>query len=306
MTDKTTTLSDAIASLVRDSDKVVLGAALETAIPFAATYELIRQGKRDLNMIAPISDASTDMLIGAGCVGAITGAWVGNVSGGLGHNYRRAAEKGIPNKIVINDYSNFSVGMALFAAAYGMPYAPVRSILGSGIAENPTFKKAQNPFAEKDEPVVLVPPLKPDVTILAVQRADRGGNCHFWGSNGLCQEAGLAAERVIIVANEIVDDSVIASDPSRILVPGFRVDAVCEVPAGTHPSPLTGRWLRDSAFFNDYHARSRDVDGFKAWLDEWVFDPGSPEAYTEKLGSRLDELRIKGEQLAAPANYAAE
>ena len=119
---KLLSLSTAIATLVHDGDSVVLGAGLETAIPFAATYELIRQGKRRLDMVAPISDASTDMLVGAGCVAAITGAWVGNVSGGLGHNYRRAAEKGVPNAIAVHDHSNFSLAMSLLAGAYGMPY----------------------------------------------------------------------------------------------------------------------------------------------------------------------------------------
>ena len=116
---KLTDLKSAIATHVNDGDSVVLGAGLETAIPFCATYELIRQGKRRLNMVAPISDASSDMLIGAGCVAAITGAWVGNVSGGLGHNYRRAAEKAAPNSIKIHDHSNFSLGMALLAGGYG-------------------------------------------------------------------------------------------------------------------------------------------------------------------------------------------
>lgn len=307
MIEKICSLSDAVRDLVRDGDGVVIGASLETAIPFAATYEIIRQGKKNLEMIAPISDASTDMLIGAGCVGAVTGAWVGNVSGGLGHNYRRAAEKQIPHALDINDYSNFTIGMALFAGAYGLPYAPVRSILGSDIINsNPAFKMATNPFSTETEPVVLVPPVKPDVAILGVQRADAAGNNHYWGSSGLAQEAALAAERVIIVADEIVEPDVISSDPSRVLVPGFRVAAVCHVPAGTHPAPLTGRWQRDSAFFNEYHARSRDVDGYKAWLDEWVFAVEGAPGYAKKLGDRLSALKIAGSQNAAHANYAAE
>ena len=126
---------------MQDGVSVVIGAALESAIPFAATHELIRQGRRDLNVIAPISDISTDMLIGAGCVAVVTGGWVGNVSGGMGHNYRRAAETGVPNPIKIYDYSNFSIGMAFFAGAYGLPYVPVKSILGSDILKsNPGIK----------------------------------------------------------------------------------------------------------------------------------------------------------------------
>lgn len=300
-------LKDAVASLIQDGDSVVLGACLELGIPFAVTYELIRQGKRDLRIVAPISDASTDMLIGAGCVGGVIGAWVGNVSGGLGHNYRRAVEKAEPRPLRVEDYSNFSLGMALMAGAYGMPYAPVRSLLGSDIVRsNPTFRLAQNPLTDPPEPIVLVPPLVPDVAVLVVQRSDSDGNCHFWGSFGVMQEAALAAKRVIVVADEIVAPDVIASDPNRVPFPGFRVSAVVHEPAGGHPSPLTGRWRRDNAFFNDYHRRSREPEGFRAWLEEWVLSLPDQAAYREKLGGQLELLKIQGLAPSIPVNYAAE
>lgn len=307
MMDKLSDLAPAIANLVHNEDSIVLGACLEGNIPFCATYELIRQGKRGLNMIAPISDASTDMLIGAGCVAGITGAWVGNVSGGLGHNYRRAAEKGLPYPIRIRDYSNFTLAAALMAGAYGIPYMPVRSILGSDIlASNPEFKQATNPFASGPEPVVLVPPLKADVAILAVQRSDRAGNCHLWGNTGVTTEAAIGAARIIVVADEIVEADVIASDPNRVPFPGWQVTAVCQVPAGCHPAPMAGRWRRDNAFFNDYHLRSRDVEGFQAWLKEWVIDVPDHATYRAKLAERLDVLKIKGWAPSASANFASE
>lgn len=305
MEDKLASLRDAVAALVRDGDRVVLGAGLEHAIPFAATHELIRQARRDLDMIAPISDASTDMLIGAGCVASVTGAWVGNVSGGLGHNYRRAAEASRPRAISVNDHSNFSIGMALFAGAYGLPYVPIKTILGSDITRsNPVFRIERDPFSADGAPVALVPALRPDVTFLAVQRADAAGNAHFWGSTGVMQEAALAADRVVILADEIVPSEVIASDPSRVLVPGFRVDAVCEVPAACHPSPLAGRWRRDNDFFHLYHRETRDEDGFAAWCDGWIRSLPDHGAYRAKLGERLDRLRVRGEALSAPVNYA--
>ncbi|MBM3598426.1 MAG: CoA transferase subunit A [Alphaproteobacteria bacterium] len=306
MADKLCQLKDAVAELIRDGDSVVLGACLEPNIPFAVTYELIRQAKRGLNMIAPISDASTDMLIGAGCATAVTGAWVGNVSGGLGHNYRRAAETAQPHAVRINDFSNFSLGMALMAGAYGMPFAPVRSLLGSDILKsNPAFKVIDNPMSAVREPIVLVPPLKPDVAVLAVPRADAEGNAHVWGSTGLAQEAALAARRVIVLADEIVAPEIIASDPSRVLFPGFVVSAVVDAHAGCHPSPMAGRWKRDTAFLDDYHEQSRTPDGFRAWLGEWVLSVPDHAAYCRKLGDRLEALRIRGAALAAPANYAS-
>ena len=303
--DKLASLAAAIGTHISDGDSVVLGACLEANIPFAASYEIMRQQRRGLDIIAPISDGSSDMLIGAGCVRQVTGAWVGNVSGGLGHNYRRAVERSEPHAITICDHSNFSLGMALMAGAYGMPYVPLRSLLGSDILRsNPAFKLAQNPLNEANEPVVLVPPLRPDVAVLAVQRADRFGNAHMWGSHGVTQEAALAASRVIVIADELVAPEVIRSDPSRVLFPSYRVAAVCHVPGGVHPSPMVGCWQRDNEFFTDYHRRSRTVEGFREWLAEWVLEVPDDEAYRAKLGDRWDGLRIKGEALSVPANYA--
>lgn len=306
-TDKLWPLNEAIARHLKPGASVVLGACLEPDIPFAASYEIIRQGIGELNVIAPISDMSTDVLIGAGCVAHVTGAWVGNVSAGLGHNYRRAYENAEPGPVTVHDHSNFSLGMALLAGAHGIPYLPVRSILGSDIlSSNPDFRITENPFSEDKEPVVLVRPLRPDIAVLPVQRADRFGNAHHWGNRGLAEEAALAAEKVILLADEIVEPEVIASDPSRVLVPGYLVAAVCHVPAAAHPSPMTGRWRRDSEFFADYHSRSRSRDGFLEWLREWVLDVPDHGAYRAKLGSRLDDLRIKQSAPAAAANYAAQ
>ncbi len=307
MSEKLVGLKEAISEHVRPGDSVVLGACLEPEVPFAAAHEIIRQNITGLNMIAPISDVSTDLLIGAGCCSDVTGAWVGNVSSGLGHNYRRSVEKGEPHRVTVHDHSNFSLGMALMAGAYGMPYAPMRSILGSDILKsNPQHVVAENPFSDCGENVVLIPPLRPDVAIIAVQRADRFGNNHHWGSKGLIFEAAMAAEKLILLADEIVEPDVISSDPSRVLVPGFITTAVCHVPAGIHPAPMTGRWQRDTGFFGEYHQASRTREGFLEWLDDWVLNVSDHDAYRTKLGQRLEDLKITGSALSAPANYAAE
>ena len=306
MQEKLSSLKDAIATYVPDGAHIVLGAALEHGIPFAAVHEIIRQRRRGLDVIAPVSDIFTDMLIGCGCVAEVTGSWVGNISGGMGHNFRRAAESGLPNPITINDYSNFSIAMAFFAGAYGLPYVPVKSILGSDIIKsNPRIMLADNPFSDAPDPVALVPALKPDVAFLVVQRSDRFGNSHIWGSVGMTQEASIAAEKIIVLADEIVAPEVIASDPSRVLIPGFGVNAVCHIPAACHPSPLIGRWKRDHGFLHHYHTETREPDGFQRWCDEWVRDLADHEAYRIKLGGQLEALRILGDAPSAPANYAA-
>lgn len=303
MKNKLCDLNEAVNGLIGDGDAVVMGTGLEVAIPFAAVHEIIRAGRKNLHLVAPISDTAGDILIGAGCLAEVSASWVGNVSAGLGHNYRRAMEG--KTGLKVNDYSNLALGSALLAGAHGMPYAVVKTVLGSDILKsNPALKIAENPFSDHREPVVLVPALTPDVAVLCVQRADKAGNSHIWGSTGITQEAALAADRVIVIADEIVAADVIASDPSRVLFPGFCVAAVCHVPAGVHPSPLTGYWRRDNDFFHDYHAASRTADGYAAWLSEWVLDLPDHAAYREKLGERLDKLRIRGARPAAPANYA--
>ena len=129
-----------------------------------------------------------------------------------------------------------------------LPYIAVKSLLGSNIIKsNPLLKVADNPFTDGPDPVVLVPAMKPDVAFLCMQRADRFGNAHYWGSYGLTQEASIAAEKIIVLADEIVDAEVIASDPSRVVIPGFGVNAVCHIPAACHPAPLIGR-LADHVF----------------------------------------------------------
>jgi glutaconate CoA-transferase, subunit A len=268
-------------------------------IPFAAGHELIRQRRRDLELIGPISDMLFDQLIGAGCARRIAAAWVGNVSAGLAHNYRRAVEQGVPRALELEEHSNFSVGLALLAAAMGVPYLPTRTLAGSDLV------RANARITPTEVAGLLhVQALEPEVAILHVQRADAEGHAHCWGNLGITREAGLAARRVILTAEEIVDPEVTLSDPNRILLPPHRVSAVVYAPGGAHPSPVQGYYGRDHAFFSEYHAATRDRAGFLAWLDEWVLNVHDLEAYRRKLGERLDVLRPSQQRLAAPVNYA--
>ena len=156
-------------------------------IPFAAGHELIRQARRNLTLVGPISDILFDQLVGAGCVARIVAAWVGNVSAGLGHNYRRACEQGVPAPLAVEDHTNLTLAVALLAAAIGAPYIPTRSLLGTGLLEsNPGFRSAEDPWSGR--PVVLVPALTPDVAVLHVQRADAQGHAHAWGTLGVTRD----------------------------------------------------------------------------------------------------------------------
>jgi glutaconate CoA-transferase subunit A len=291
-------LDEALDRFVADGASIVMGTALESLIPFAAGHALIRRQRRNLELIGPISDMLFDQLIGAGAVRRVTAAWVGNVSAGLGHNYRRAVEHAIPNPLELEEHSNFSVGLGLLAAAMGVPYLPTRTLLGSDLVDrNPRIERAARGLLH-------VLPIAPDVAILHVQRADASGHAHCWGNLGITREAGLAARNVILTAEEIVEPDVILSDPNRVLFPPHRVSAVVHAPGGAHPSPVQGYYGRDHAFFADYHRQSRERNGFLEWLDEWVLGPPDLAAYREKLGSRFEALKPRQHHLAEPVDYA--
>lgn len=295
---KLTTLEEAIERFVPNGASVVMGTALESLIPFAAGHQLIRQRRTDLELIGPISDMLFDQLIGGGCVRKITAAWVGNVSAGLGHNYRRAVEQGIPRAIELEEHSNFSVGLGLLAAAMGLPYMPTRTLLGSDLAKhNPRLQRVEREL-------IHVGAIEPDVAILHVQRADAEGHAHCWGNLGITRDAALASKKVILTAEEIVSSEVVLSDPNRILLPPHHVSAVVHVPGGAHPSPVQGYYGRDHAFFSEYHTVSREPRGFTEWLREWVIDLRNREEYVRQLGDRFTRLKPTTRRVAASVDYA--
>jgi len=290
-------MAEAIDRFVPDGSTVALGCSLEPLIPFAAGHELIRQRRQDLDLVGPISDSLFDELIGAGCVRRITAAWVGNVSEGLGHCYRRAAEHGIPRAIEIHDHTNFSISMALWAAAWNVPYLPARTLLGSDILRT-------NPNIKEMDGLVHIGAVRPDVTILHVQRCDALGRAHAWGPLGISEEAGLAAERVIISCEELVDTAVTLSDPNRILLPETKVVAVVHEPGGSHPAPVQGFWKRDHALDNAYADESRTREGYDAWLKRWVLDVPDRQTYMTMVD--VDSIRITGNRPSEPVNFADE
>jgi glutaconate CoA-transferase subunit A len=293
-------MRSAIADLVPDGARVAMGLQLEQMIPYAAGHEIMRQKKRGLTLIGPISDILFDQLIGAGCVERVIAAWVGNVMMGLAYNFRRAVEQG---EIRVTDMTNFTVALALQAAAMGVPFLPTRTALGSDVArDNEFFKEVESPFG--GEKLHAVKALAPDVTIVHVQRADREGNAHCWGNFGVMLEAVRAAKRVIMVAEEIVEPEVIASDPNRTVIPGFLVTAVVECPLGAHPSPVQGYYKRDDAFFRQYHEQTKSKADFDAWAARWVYGVADRREYVEQLGScRVEELKVKQHAYAAVADF---
>jgi len=293
---KTTDLADAV-SHVDDGSTIAAGLALEHAIPFAAGHELARQGTEDLTLVGPISDMLFDQLVGCGLVSEIRAAWVGNVSAGSGYNFRRAVEGG---EIDVENHSNFSVALALEAAAMGVPYLPTRSLLGSDIAAEPHFRITEDPF--EGETVVQVPAISPDWAVVHVQRAAPTGDAHFWGNAGITMEAVRAADHVLLTAEEIVDLDVIKSDPNRVEITREQVDHVVEVPFGAHPAPVTGHYNRDNEVYVEYAEQTRDPEGFEAWAEEWIYGVDDREEYREQVDG-ADELAVTEPTTAAEVTY---
>jgi glutaconate CoA-transferase subunit A len=300
---KLMTMHDAVARHIPSGAMVLLGAQMEQMIPFAAGQEIIRQGRRELTLVGPISDILFDQMIGAGCASKVFAAWVGNVSAGIAYCLRRAVEQGIPRRVDVTDYSNFTMALALHSAALGVPFLPTYSTLGSDLLKkNGNLREFISPVNE--DKLVAVRALRPDVAVLHVQRADEHGNAHIWGSLGVAVDGARAARKVIIVAEEIVAPEVIASDPNRTLVPGFLVAAVVHEPGGAHPSPVQGYYGRDHAFFAEYHEQSRRLEDFEKWLEHWVVRTTDRSEYMKQLGAaRIDSLAVREHALSAPADF---
>src|SRR5271154_560234 len=300
---KLLTMRDAIARHVPSGSMVLLGAQLEQMIPFAAGHELIRQSRRDLTLVGPISDILFDQLIGAGCVSRVMSAWVGNVSAGVGYCFRRAVERSVPRRLEVVDYSNLTMALALHAAALGVPFLPTYATLGSDLLKkNGNLREFSSPVSE--EKLVAVRALRPDVAILHVQRSDAQGNAHIWGSLGVAVDGARAARKVIVVAEEIVEPAVISSDPNRTLIPGFLVSAVVHEPGGAHPSPVQGYYGRDHAFFAQYHEQTRRAEDFEGWLAQWVMRVSDRSEYLKQVGeAQMQDLGVKDHAYTVPADF---
>jgi glutaconate CoA-transferase subunit A len=301
--EKHCTLAEAIERFVPNGASVAMGLQLESMIPFAAGHEIIRRRKRDLTLVGPISDILFDQLIGAGCARKIVAAWVGNVMMGSAYNFRRALEDGIPHAVEMVDHTNFTVALALHAAALGVPFLPTYTTIGSDIfGRNPGLAEFEAPFTS--ERMMAVQALAPDVAILQAQRADKLGNAHVWGNLGASPDAARAARAVIIVAEEIVSSKVIASDPNRTVIPGFLVSAVVEAPYGAHPSPVQGYYNRDNNYYQEYHRATKTRSDFEKWLAHWVLGVHDRQGYVERLGpERVDSIQVKKHAHAARTDF---
>ena len=295
---KLISLKQAVSDYVNDGD-VVYAAGFTHLIPFAAGHEIIRQGKKDLTLARATPDLIYDQMVAAGCAKKIIFSYMGNPGVGSLRIIRTAVEKG---ELEWEEYSHFCMITRLQAGAAGLPFLPMNQTGATSLEQvNPLVKRIPDPYGGKD--VIVVPALKPDVAIVHVQRADANGNSHLWGIIGEQKEAAFAAKRVILTAEEIVDESVIRSDPNRTMIPGIVVSAVCHVPFACHPSYAQGYYDRDNEFYLAWDKVSESVDTVKAWLDEWVYGVKDRDAYWQKLGAETHKRLEVQAQMSQPINY---
>ncbi len=302
---KVASMRDAVAELVRDGDTVAIE-GFTHLISFAAGHEIIRQRRRDLTLARLTPDLIYDQMVGAGVARKLIFSWLGNPGvGGLGA-IRRRIEPPAPDgsmPLEIEEYSHFGMVARYTAGAANLPFFPIRSYFESDLPRvNPRIREIESPYG--DGKVYAVPPLRPDVTIVHAQRADAAGNTQVWGLLGCQKEAAFAAERVVVVVEELVDEAVIRADPNRTIIPGLIVDAVVVEPFGAHPSYVQGHYDRDNPFYLEWDPISRDEDVLQAWLREWVHDLDGRAAYVEKLGpQRVASLRPTGRAPSGSVDY---
>ena len=276
-------LHEAINRFVSNGDTVALE-GFTHLIPTAAAHELIRQDKKDLTLVRMTPDLVYDLLIGAGCAKKLVFSWGGNPGVGSLHRLRDAVERQWPQPLQIQEHSHADLANAYVAGASGLPFAVLRAYLGSDLPKvNPMIRFIECPFT--GEKLAAVPSVRPDVTVIHAQKADRKGNVLIQGILGVQKEAALAAKRCIVTVEEIVDD--LQAPMNACVLPTWALSAVCLVPGGAHPSYAYGYYERDNRFYQQWDPIARDRDTFTAWIDEFIRGTEDFSAFQEKIGAKL-------------------
>jgi glutaconate CoA-transferase subunit A len=295
---KRCTLAEAVRDHVKDGD-LVYAAGFTHLIPFAAGHEIIRQGRRDLVLARATPDLLYEQMAAAGCARKIIFSYLGNPGVGSLRILRAMIES---HQIEIEEYSHFGMISRLQAGASGLPFIPMNPTAATDLEmANPNYRRVKDPYSGNE--VVVVPPLLPDVAVIHVQRADEEGNAQIWGIIGEQKEAAFASRRVILTAEEIVPAEVIRSDPNRTMIPGFIVDAVCEVPYCAHPSYTQGYYDRHNDFYIAWDEITETQEGIQQYLQEWVYSLPDREAYWNKLGPDVRQRLAVSPRLSTPVDY---
>jgi glutaconate CoA-transferase subunit A len=272
-------LHDAVAENLHDGDTVAFE-GFTHLIPYAAAHEAIRQGFRDLTLIRMTPDLVYDQMIGLGMAKKVVFSYAGNPGVGLLRRLRDAVEHGYPRAIDIEEHSHAAMANAYEAGAAGLPFAVFRGYKGAGLTDvNPDIRSITCPFT--GEELAAVPALRPDVSFVHAQKANRAGDVLVEGIVGVQKEAVLAAQRSVVTVEEIVEDFA-GVPPNACVLPRFAVGTIALVPGGAHPSYAHGYYPRDNRAYLAWDRIAADRDGFAAWIKANVLEVG-PEIFAERV-----------------------
>lgn len=292
--DRVVSLRDAVAG-IEHGWNLTFGGFAHLMGPMALVRELIRAGKRDLDLTGVAECWAADMLAGAGALRRVRFSNFMFEGYGRCRNFCREIEAG---RLPVEDHSHFGLANRLAAAGLGVPFLPIRSMAGTDIVNVAGFEEPGEKWATVADPfggppVTVVAAVSPDAALIHAQRADRAGNIQVDGTTAVIAEQARAAQRLIVSVEEIVDASELRRHPEATLIPSFLVDAVVEAPFGAHPTGTFRYYQHDPEHIARYYAASRAADTFAAYLDEWVHGPADQWAYLDKVGlPRLMALRV--------------
>ncbi len=274
------TLREAIAHLVRDGDCVAME-GFTHLIPSAAGHEVIRQGKKDLYLVRMTPDLIYDQLIGMGCASRLRFSWGGNPGVGSLHRLRDAVERGWPQPLALEEHGHADMANAYVAGAANLPFSVLRGYQGSDLPRyNRNIRFLRCPFT--DEELAVSPAIRPDVTVIHAQKADRRGNVLLWGILGVQKEAAMAAKRVIVTVEQIVER--LDAPPNACILPRAVVSAVCLQPGGAFPSYAHGYYTRDNPFYIAWDDIARERETFLAWMRRHVLETQDFDEFRRVLG----------------------
>jgi glutaconate CoA-transferase subunit A len=259
-------LAEAVSRTVVDGSTVALE-GFTHLIPFAAGHEILRQGRTDLTLVRMTPDILYDQLIGMGRARRLVFSWGGNPGVGSLYRFRDAVENDWPRPLELEEHSHAGMANRYAAGASGLPFAIMRGYAGSDLVPHTdTIRQVTCPFT--GETLTAVAALRPDVTVIHAQQADREGNVQLWGITGIQKEAVLAARTAVVTVEEIVD--VLEPRPGGVILPCWTIDVVALAPGGAHPSYAHGYTERDNDFYVSWAAISRDREAFRAWMEAHV------------------------------------
>ncbi len=287
--DKRMTEAEVVKRFIHEGDYIGTELYGTVRCPMSIVNEIIRQDIKNLRLVGQ-GVYESDVLLAAGLVKEMDFTYIGLELYGISHVIRREIDAGRVKKIV--EWSNGALVWRFKAAAMGVPFIPVRSMLGTDTFKYSAAKLVECPYT--GDPIALVPALILDVGIIHVHRADKYGNCQIDGITGFAYEMSRASKTLIVSAEEIIPTEEIRRQPDRTIIPYYLVDAVVHAPFGSHPGEMNGVYDRDEAHIKAYFEDSKDPEKTRDYLDKWIYGVKNHEEYMELVGADLlEDLRIQ-------------